>query len=102
MLAMGRALMSNPTLMLLDEPSLGLAPQLVKLVADTLVEVNRTGTSVLLVEQNARLALEIAEYGYVMEKGTIALEGDSSQLSADEGIKRVYLGLADQPDGEIS
>jgi branched-chain amino acid transport system ATP-binding protein len=102
MLAMGRALMSNPTLMLLDEPSLGLAPQLVKLVADTLVEVNQTGTSVLLVEQNARLALEIAEYGYVMEKGAIALEGTSSQLSANEGIKRIYLGLADRPDGEIS
>jgi branched-chain amino acid transport system ATP-binding protein len=98
MLAMGRALMSNPTLMLLDEPSLGLAPQLVKLVADTLREVNRTGTSVLLVEQNARLALEIAGYGYVMEKGTIALEGESRQLSADEGIKRIYLGLADQLD----
>jgi len=100
MLAMGRALMSNPTLMLLDEPSLGLAPQLVKLVADTLTEVNRTGTSVLLVEQNARLALEIAKYGYVMEKGTIALEGDSQQLSANEGIKRIYLGLVDRVDGK--
>lgn len=100
MLAMGRALMSNPTLMLLDEPSLGLAPQLVKLVADTLTEVNRTGTSVLLVEQNARLALEIAKYGYVMEKGTIALEGDSQQLSANEGIKRIYLGSVDRVDGK--
>lgn len=94
MLAMGRALMSNPRLMLLDEPSLGLAPQLVKLVADTLTEVNRTGTSVLLVEQNARLALEISRYGYVMEKGAIALEGNAKELGADEQVKKVYLGIA--------
>lgn len=94
MLAMGRALISNPRLMLLDEPSLGLAPQLVELVRDTLVDVHSEGTSVLLVEQNAKLALDISDYGYVMEKGTFALEGESTKLKQEEKIRSTYLGMS--------
>lgn len=94
MLAMARALMGTPDLMLLDEPSLGLAPKLVELVLGTLREINETGVSILLVEQNAKLALEVSKYGYVMEKGTIAMEGNAKDLRSDEKVQKVYLGVA--------
>ncbi|MBA2350073.1 MAG: ABC transporter ATP-binding protein [Solirubrobacterales bacterium] len=92
MVAMGRALMAAPKLLLLDEPSLGLAPKIVQQIRDIIVEVNRQGTSVLLVEQNASMALGIADRGYVMETGRIVKEGAASALLADEDIKEFYLG----------
>jgi len=95
MLTIGRSLMSSPNLMLLDEPSLGLAPQLVELIEKTLREINNTGVSILLIEQNAKLALEISNYGYLMRKGTVALEGDAKELAADKRVKEVYLGIAE-------
>lgn len=94
MLAMGRALINEPTLLLLDEPSLGLAPQLVDSVTDTVTEINQSGVSILLVEQNARVALNIAQYAYVMEKGNLALEGPASELRENEKIQEVYLGVS--------
>ena len=93
MLAVGRALMSNPRLLLLDEPSLGLGPMVVEEIRSVVVELNRRGTTVLLVEQNAVLALSIAAHGYVMETGRIVLEGPSAQLLANDDIKEFYLGL---------
>lgn len=93
MLAMGRALMSNPRYLLLDEPSLGLAPQLVQQIRELILEINRQGTSVLLVEQNARMALEISEHGYIMETGRIVMDKASSELREDDDIKEFYLGL---------
>jgi len=95
MLAIGRSLISSPSLMLLDEPSLGLAPQLVELIGRTLREINNTGVSILLIEQNAKLALEISNYGYLMRKGTVALEGNAKELAADKRVKEVYLGVAE-------
>ena len=92
MVAMGRALMAAPKLLLLDEPSLGLAPKIVQQIRDIIVQVNGEGTSVLLVEQNASMALEIAGRGYVMETGRIVKEGAASALLADEDIKEFYLG----------
>jgi branched-chain amino acid transport system ATP-binding protein len=92
MLAIGRALISSPKLMLLDEPSLGLAPILVQLIAETLAEINRRGVSILLVEQNAKLALDISHFAYVMDKGTLVLEGDSQNLKKDERVMDIYLG----------
>ena len=97
MLAMGRALMSNPTYLLLDEPSLGLAPRLVEQVRDLIVEINKAGTGVLLVEQNATMALSIAEHGYVLETGKIVLDKPAAELLADEDIREFYLGL--RPEG---
>jgi len=94
MLVIGRSLMGAPNLMLLDEPSLGLAPQLVELIGKTLVEINRTGVSILLIEQNAKLALEISNYGYLMRKGAIAIEGSSKELANDERVKDIYLGVS--------
>ncbi|MET7394683.1 ABC transporter ATP-binding protein [Dactylosporangium sp. NPDC005572] len=93
MLAMGRALMSEPKYLLLDEPSLGLAPRLVEQVRDLIVEINRGGTSVLLVEQNATMALSIAEHGYVLENGKVVLDKPAAELLADEDIREFYLGL---------
>lgn len=93
MLAMGRALISNPRLILLDEPSLGLAPILVRLIVETLTEINKGGVSILLVEQNAGLALEISHFAYVMDRGTLVLEGDSRDLSKDETVMHIYLGV---------
>jgi branched-chain amino acid transport system ATP-binding protein len=93
MLAIGRALISKPVLLLLDEPSLGLAPMLVKIIADTLVEINTTGVSILLVEQNAKLALENSHYAFVMEKGTVTFEGDSRELRQEKHIANIYLGF---------
>jgi branched-chain amino acid transport system ATP-binding protein len=92
MLAMGRALMARPELLLLDEPSLGLAPQVVEMIFDTILAVCRQGVSVLLVEQNAGLALEIAQYAYVLETGRLVLEGPAKQVAGDERVKKAYLG----------
>ena len=93
MLAIGRALMAEPTLMLLDEPSLGLAPMLVEEIFEIIREIHASGTTVLLVEQNANKALSVADYGYVLETGTIALAGDSRKLLGDDHVRRSYLGL---------
>jgi branched-chain amino acid transport system ATP-binding protein len=95
MLAMGRALMAAPTLLLLDEPSLGLAPKLVEQIRDIVVDINRQGTSVLLVEQNATMALSVARSGYVMETGRIVKEGAASELLADQDIQEFYLGVGE-------
>ena len=94
MLAIARGLMSDPELLLLDEPSLGLAPILVDRIFDFIVEVNKMGKSILLVEQNANIALHVASYGYVLETGTIATEGQTEQLLKSDDIKRAYLGIA--------
>jgi branched-chain amino acid transport system ATP-binding protein len=92
MLAMGRALMSDPAYLLLDEPSLGLAPRLVEQVRDLIVQINRAGTGVLLVEQNATMALSIAEHGYVLETGKVVLDKPAAELLADDDIREFYLG----------
>lgn len=92
MLAISRALMSRPTLLLLDEPSLGLAPQVTQTIFRILREVNAQGTSILLVEQNAHLALELAHWGYVLETGDIVIEGTGKALLASEDIRKAYLG----------
>jgi branched-chain amino acid transport system ATP-binding protein len=92
MLAMGRALMSQPRLLLLDEPSMGLAPLLVEIVFDTIKKVNAQGTTVLLVEQNALVALNIANYGYVLETGHISLEGPAKELAVNDEVRKAYLG----------
>jgi branched-chain amino acid transport system ATP-binding protein len=94
MLAMGRALMANPRYLLLDEPSLGLAPRLVEQVRGLIAEINKAGTGVLLVEQNATMALSIASHGYVMETGQVVLDKPASELLADEDIQEFYLGLS--------
>jgi branched-chain amino acid transport system ATP-binding protein len=93
MLAMGRGLMSDPKYLLLDEPSLGLAPQLVQQIRDLIVEINEQGTSVLLVEQNARMALAVSEHGYIMENGKVVMDKPSHELREDEDVKEFYLGL---------
>lgn len=93
MLAIGRALMQTPKLMIMDEPSLGLAPLLVQRIADIIVEINRQGTAVLLIEQNAHMALSIANHGYVMENGKMVMDGVAEKLQADEDIQEFYLGL---------
>jgi len=92
MLAIARALMSEPKLLLLDEPSLGLAPKIVEDVADLVREIHAEGTTVLLVEQNARLALDLASHGYVLETGKIVLDGSSEELREDKDMKDFYLG----------
>jgi len=92
MLAMGRALMSKPKLLLLDEPSMGLAPLLVQEIFSIIKDINEAGTTVLLVEQNANMALSIANRAYVIETGTIVLEGDAKELAQSEDIKKAYLG----------
>jgi len=94
MLAMGRALMSRPRILLLDEPSMGLAPVLVDLIFDTIRELNDQGMTILLVEQNALLALDVAHRGYVLETGRIVLEGDAKKLKEDPQVKEAYLGGA--------
>ncbi len=92
MLAIGRALMSRPKLLMLDEPSLGLAPIVVDKIFDVIKELNGRGVTILLVEQNANMALEIAHRGYVMETGKISLQGSARELFEDEAVKRAYLG----------
>lgn len=93
MLSIGRALMSDPTLLLLDEPSLGLAPIVVEEIAKILCDINGKGVAIVLVEQNADLALELARHGYVLETGSIALQGDADSLARNEHVKTVYLGI---------
>ncbi|HEY3424961.1 MAG TPA: ABC transporter ATP-binding protein, partial [Negativicutes bacterium] len=92
MLAMGRALMSRPRLLLLDEPSMGLAPLLVKEIFSIIKEINATGTTILLVEQNAHMALSIANRAYVLETGRITLSGSAKELSESEAVRKAYLG----------
>jgi branched-chain amino acid transport system ATP-binding protein len=92
MLAIGRALMANPRLLLLDEPSMGLAPVLVEQIFDTITDINRQGMTILLVEQNAAMALSIAHRGYVLETGSIALAGTAAELSENADVRRAYLG----------
>ena len=95
MLAIGRALMADPKVLLLDEPSLGLAPMVVAQIRDIIVQVNEAGTSVLLVEQNATMALSIAHQGYVLEHGRVVKDGPGAELLADDDIREFYLGMGD-------
>jgi branched-chain amino acid transport system ATP-binding protein len=92
MLAIGRALMANPRLLLLDEPSMGIAPILVERIYETIAEINRQGTTILLVEQNANYALEVSKRGYVLETGKVALEDASSSLRTNPDVQKAYLG----------
>jgi branched-chain amino acid transport system ATP-binding protein len=92
MVAMGRALMSHPKLLLLDEPSLGLAPMMVRTIFAVIAKVREEGGTILVVEQNARQALEVADRGYVLETGQVLLEGTSAELKSDEGVEKAYLG----------
>lgn len=92
MLAIGRVIMSKPDLLLLDEPSMGLAPIIVSDIFEIIKEINKEGTTVLLVEQNARQALKVADYGYVLETGRVVAEGTSEELLKDDTIKKAYLG----------
>ncbi len=92
MLAMGRALMSRPKLLLLDEPSMGLAPLLIREIFSIIVDINKTGATILLVEQNANMALSIANRAYVLETGRITISGDAKELAASEDIRKAYLG----------
>lgn len=92
MLAMGRALMSKPRLLMLDEPSMGLAPILVEQIFDIIRELHAAGTTILLVEQNARMALAVADRAYVLETGTISMEGNAHDLLHDDRVRKAYLG----------
>jgi branched-chain amino acid transport system ATP-binding protein len=92
MLAIARGLMSNPRLMLLDEPSLGLAPLMVEEIFRIITEINNEGVTILLVEQNANMALQIAQHGYVMETGSIALDDSANNLIKNDYVRKVYLG----------
>ena len=92
MLAIGRALMSQPKLLLLDEPSMGLAPNLVLMIFDLIESINKQGTTILLIEQNANMALSVADRAYVLETGNIVIEGKASELARDERVKNAYLG----------
>ena len=93
MVAVARAMMSEPKVLLLDEPTIGLAPAIVDKIAQAMVEVRKAGVDVLLVEQNAEIALEIADYGYVLENGSIVMDGPAEQLRRNEEVQRAYLGL---------
>lgn len=92
MLAVARALMTKPKLLMMDEPSLGLAPLFVKMIFEIIRTINKEGTTVLLIEQNAKAALEIADYGYVLETGRIILQGKGRELLANDGVRKAYLG----------
>ena len=100
MLAMARALLRRPQLLLLDEPSLGLAPLVARYVYDMLYEVSKRDMTILLVEQNARMALNIADYGYIMEAGRIMLEGSSQDLKENENVQELYLGIGQDETSE--
>jgi branched-chain amino acid transport system ATP-binding protein len=92
MLAIGRALMASPKLLLLDEPSLGLAPRIIGQIGEVIAEINRQGTSVLLVEQNATMALDVADLAYVLDVGEVSLSGDAGELARTDEVQRLYLG----------
>lgn len=92
MLAVGRSLMSKPQLLMMDEPSLGLAPIIVKSIFEIIKEINKNGVSVLLIEQNAKAALEISDYAYVLETGTVVLEGPGKELITNDQVRKAYLG----------
>jgi branched-chain amino acid transport system ATP-binding protein len=94
MLAIGRALLARPRLLLLDEPSLGLAPQLVQTIFKIIREINASGTTIFLVEQNAHMALRVAHRAYVLEVGSVVMQGDAKQLAASDQVKKAYLGIA--------
>ena len=94
MLAVGRAIMTKPKLLMMDEPSLGLAPLIVKNIFEIIQNINKLGVTILLIEQNAKAALEIADYGYVMETGNIVMEGPGMELLSNEDVKKAYLGIA--------
>jgi len=94
MLAIGRALLARPRLLLLDEPSLGLAPQLVQTIFKIIREINASGTTIFLVEQNAHMALRVAHRAYVLEVGSVVMHGDAKQLAASDEVKKAYLGIA--------
>ncbi|MDR0643658.1 MAG: ABC transporter ATP-binding protein [Treponema sp.] len=96
MLAVARGLMSNPKLLMLDEPSLGLAPIVSKMIFDVIRDINRNGATVLLIEQNARAALEIADYAYVLETGVVAMQGKGHTLLKDDNVRKAYLGERDE------
>ena len=100
MLAIGRAMMTDPKLLVLDEPSLGLAPLLVQQIRDIIVDINQRGTSVLLIEQNATMALSIADTGYIMETGKVVMDGPAAKLLKDEDVKEFYLGLHSGDGGD--
>jgi branched-chain amino acid transport system ATP-binding protein len=102
MLAFGRALMANPEVMLLDEPSMGLAPIMVDVVMDTVQKMAAQGIGILMVEQNAAAVMSIASYAYVMEQGSVVLEGTAEEISNDAGVVRAYLGLDEVDDGDGS
>jgi branched-chain amino acid transport system ATP-binding protein len=98
MLAIGRALMASPKLLLLDEPSLGLAPRIIGRIGEVIAEINRQGTSVLLVEQNATMALGVADLAYVLDVGEVSLSGDARELAQTDEVQRLYLGHdSDEP-----
>jgi len=92
MCAIGRAMMARPKLLMLDEPSMGLAPIFVERIFETIVEINKQGTPILLVEQNALMALEVADRGYVLETGSIVLQGQANELKTNEDVRKTYLG----------
>jgi branched-chain amino acid transport system ATP-binding protein len=95
MVAIGRALMAHPKLLLLDEPSMGLAPIFVERVFETIKQINEQGTTILLVEQNAMMALDVANRGYVLETGTVALADDAKKLRENEEVRKAYLGMTE-------
>ena len=103
MLAIGRALMASPRLLLLDEPSLGLAPRIIGQIGEVIGEINRQGTSVLLVEQNATMALGVADLAYVLDVGEVSLSGDAKELAQTDEVQRLYLGHdADEPESNVA
>jgi branched-chain amino acid transport system ATP-binding protein len=98
MLAIGRAMMARPKILLLDEPSMGLAPILVEEIFRNIQDINQQGTTILLVEQNANMALQVASRGYVLETGAVALEGSATELRENPRVKAIYLGEGEAPN----